>query len=319
VLKRKQIHKAGFLTLLLLNSCQENYTKYSFQDIIKAEVADREAQAKFGEILLDLINDKLRFDKVEDFKIKKYIVWKISKADSSNVSYLIGTIAAKDSPDIIQELQKLKIKTDFIFSQYAPDFELSAKKTINLKQAYSGNNNLIDSFNREEWKKLRRIFDNYNLSEEELNKLKASYLVQLLDILPIADSKNSIKSNDFLFNAETYLDFLAANLTNEQYLKVLKKRLKIIDSLAIKFSTDIEHYNNNDLNYFENFIKKESVDNPEYYQLIIQKQNDLIKDKLSETLNKNNSLIILNLLNIIGENGIISKLKSEGFDIKIFS
>ncbi|MBP1904534.1 uncharacterized protein YbaP (TraB family) [Paenibacillus turicensis] len=264
----------------------------------------------------------------------KGFFWKVEK-DGSEL-YLLGSIHVGN--DLLHPMRP-EINAAFAKSNNlvveinmdAPLNEQELEKIKNLKN-YPVNTNLANHIDADTYVKLQQIFKENGIPESEYGSSKAWWIyIQLYGLKMISDGYETGLSIDNYFlqkakvNDKSVLELeshysqyaMLSNFSDELAASLLKQRVESFYQPDNDIKPMIDAWVNGDDKFLvEDLVKMMAV--PEYYKGVIQDRNVGMIDKIVGYLedgSKNTYFIVVGASHMLGQDGIVTKLKEKGYTV----
>ena len=263
----------------------------------------------------------------------KSSVWKVSK--DSNHFYIAGTIHALSKSDyaLPKEYEEAYLNSELIVFE-ADTNKLSQKSfsyLINTKTRYKKNDSLDNYLDNDTKEKLIKYLSANNILYKNIKNLKPGILSIYLTSLELKKLKLTALGVDAYYS-------LKAKEDNKKikYLESIYKQLDFLSSMSKGYESEFVNYTLKDLkNIKKQFflmkkawrsgnmveLKRISLDPwvndfPILYEnLLIKRNKAWMKKILKMSKTKEVEFILFGALHLVGEEGILNKLKNKGFTI----
>ena len=263
----------------------------------------------------------------------KSSVWKVSK--DSNHFYIAGTIHALSKSDyaLPKEYEEAYLNSELIVFE-ADTNKLSQKSfsyLINTKTRYKKNDSLDNYLDNDTKEKLIKYLSANNILYKNIKNLKPGILSIYLTSLELKKLKLTALGVDAYYS-------LKAKEDNKKikYLESIYKQLDFLSSMSKGYENEFVNYTLKDLkNIKKQFflmkkawrsgniaeLKRISLDPwvndfPILYEnLLIKRNKAWMKKILKMSKTKEVEFILFGALHLVGEEGILNKLKNKGFTI----
>lgn len=263
----------------------------------------------------------------------KSSVWKVSK--DSNHFYIAGTIHALSKSDyaLPKEYEEAYLNSELIVFE-ADTNKLSQKSfsyLINTKTRYKKNDSLDNYLDNDTKEKLIKYLSANNILYKNIKNLKPGILSIYLTSLELKKLKLTALGVDAYYS-------LKAKEDNKKikYLESIYKQLDFLSSMSKGYESEFVNYTLKDLkNIKKQFflmkkawrsgnmveLKRISLDPwvndfPLLYEnLLIKRNKAWMKKILKMSKTKEVEFILFGALHLVGEEGILNKLKNKGFTI----
>ena len=268
-------------------------------------------------------------DKSQYNKDSNTLLWEISGNNLTAPSYLYGTFHLMCKEDIIisENLKKSISKSKFLYLEMDmddPANTFGALLYLNMK----GGKTLKDLYTAAEYSRVETFFkDSLKMGLAMLQKTKPNFLEAMFYplMMPckqmdgVEEELMSLakKENKEIKGLET-MAFQASVFDSIPYDEQAKDLLKMMDSFSVfkkEFTNMLNIYKSQKLNE----IEKSFADEPGF-----EKNKDLLLDnrnknwviQLKSIMQKDNVFIAVGAGHLVGENGLISLLRKEGYILK---
>lgn len=258
------------------------------------------------------------------------LLWEITIENSTNKSYLFGTIHSGDSR--LFPLDSMIYKSLLNSEVLALELDPSNMKNIKmLKKMLLKDQTLEDLYSKKNYKILKDFLnDSLNIAPLMVNNMQPIFIEQLIDQSFIKNEhdpidihlhKNALINNISIVGLETIdeqMNTLLSIETSNQAKNLITKvkefnrqeLLNDMDSLiAAYIKKDIELYLNKEL-------EKTKKDNEEFLENFIYSRNKTMSKRAVRIINENKTFIAVGAAHLYGENGMISLLKKEGLILR---
>lgn len=258
------------------------------------------------------------------------LLWEITIENSTNKSYLFGTIHSGDSR--LFPLDSMIYKSLLNSEVLALELDPSNMKNIKmLKKMLLKDQTLEDLYSKKNYKILKDFLnDSLNIAPLMVNNMQPIFIEQLIDQSFIKNEhdpidihlhKNALINNISIVGLETIdeqMNTLLSIETSNQAKNLITKvkefnrqeLLNDMDSLiAAYIKKDIELYLNKEL-------EKTKKDNEEFLENFIYSRNKTMSERAVRIINENKTFIAVGAAHLYGENGMISLLKKEGLILR---
>lgn len=258
------------------------------------------------------------------------LLWEITIENSTNKSYLFGTIHSGDSR--LFPLDSMIYKSLLNSEVLALELDPSNMKNIKmLKKMLLKDQTLEDLYSKKNYKILNDFLnDSLNIAPLMVNNMQPIFIEQLIDQSFIKNEhdpidihlhKNALINNISIVGLETIdeqMNTLLSIETSNQAKNLITKvkefnrqeLLNDMDSLiAAYIKKDIELYLNKEL-------EKTKKDNEEFLENFIYSRNKTMSKRAVRIINENKTFIAVGAAHLYGENGMISLLKKEGLILR---
>lgn len=258
------------------------------------------------------------------------LLWEITIENSTNKSYLFGTIHSGDSR--LFPLDSMIYKSLLNSEVLALELDPSNMKNIKmLKKMLLKDQTLEDLYSKKNYKILNDFLnDSLNIAPLMVNNMQPIFIEQLIDQSFIKNEhdpidihlhKNALINNISIVGLETIDEqmntLLSIEISNQAKNLITKVKefnrqelLNDMDSLiAAYIKKDIELYLNKEL-------EKTKKDNEEFLENFIYSRNKTMSKRAVRIINENKTFIAVGAAHLYGENGMISLLKKEGLILR---
>ncbi len=258
------------------------------------------------------------------------LLWEITIENSTNKSYLFGTIHSGDSR--LFPLDSMIYKSLLNSEVLALELDPSNMKNIKmLKKMLLKDQTLEDLYSKKNYKILKDFLnDSLNIAPLMVNNMQPIFIEQLIDQSFIKNEhdpidihlhKNALINNISIVGLETIDEqmntLLSIEISNQAKNLITKVKefnrqelLNDMDSLiAAYIKKDIELYLNKEL-------EKTKKDNEEFLENFIYSRNKTMSKRAVRIINENKTFIAVGAAHLYGENGMISLLKKEGLILR---
>lgn len=259
------------------------------------------------------------------------LLWEITGNGIKKPSYLFGTfhLMCKEdinfSPNLKQAISNssemyLEMKLD------DPANTLGALLFINMKEGKT----LKDLYATEEYQRVNNFFrDSLGTGLMLLERMKPNFLQALLYPKLMACKDRSGVEEELMKIAKTEkkeikgfetIAFQASVFDSIPYEDQAKDLLHMIDSIptySVYFSEMLNVYKKQELSKLESMFKDPQFNIDEKNQeVLLDKRNSNWVDQLKTVLPKTNVFIAVGAGHLVGEKGLISLLKKEGYELR---
>ena len=263
----------------------------------------------------------------------KSSVWKVSK--DSNHFYIAGTIHAlsKADYDLPKEYEEAYNNSSVIVFE-ADTNKLSQESfsyLINTKTRYKKNDSLDNYLDNDTKEKLKKYLSAKDIIYKNIKNLKPGILSIYLTSLELKKLKLTALGVDAYYS-------LKAKEDNKKikYLESIYKQLDFLSSMSKGYENEFVNYTLKDLENIKKqfFLMKKAwrvgdmvelkrisldpwvKDFPLLYEnLLIKRNKAWMKKILKMSKTKEVEFILFGALHLVGEEGILNKLKNKGFTI----
>jgi uncharacterized protein len=258
------------------------------------------------------------------------LLWEISGKNLKAPSYLFGTfhlICKDDIPVSAQLKETVKASTE-MYMELDMDDPATMMGGLML-MGMRGDTTLKKLYTEEEYKKVADFFnDSLHMPIGMLNGIKPFFLSAMLYpkmlscktvsgveevLMKIAkENKKEIKG------LET-MAFQAAVFDSIPYTIQAKELLKSIDSLAaykVYFDTMVQVYKSQQLDKIQEQFTKSEFGMQENQDILLDNRNKNWVQQLKVIMQKQSVFIAVGAGHLVGENGLISLLKKEGYTVR---
>jgi uncharacterized protein YbaP (TraB family) len=258
------------------------------------------------------------------------LLWEVSGNGLSKPSFLFGTfhLLCKQDIHFSEQLKKAFNYSDTVYMELDmddPSTMLSAMMYMNMK----GDTTLADLYTDKEYERLKNYFsDTLKMPLALLQKAKPYFLVALLyprmmncsspagveeELVKLAkENKKEIKG------LET-MQFQASVFDSIPYQWQAKELLKNIDSFSVnktEFETMLRFYKNQNLDSIKTMLGKSEFGSEKYDDLLLTNRNKKWVKKLNTIMKKESVFVAVGAGHLVGEHGLISLLKKQGYTVK---
>ena len=263
----------------------------------------------------------------------KSSVWKVSK--DSNHFYIAGTIHALSKSDyaLPKEYEEAYLNSELIVFE-ADTNKLSQKSfsyLINTKTRYKKNDSLDNYLDNDTKEKLKKYLSAKDIIYKNIKNLKPGILSIYLTSLELKKLKLTALGVDAYYS-------LKAKEDNKKikYLESIYKQLDFLSSMSKGYENEFVNYTLKDLENIKKqfFLMKKAwrvgdmvelkrisldpwvKDFPLLYEnLLIKRNKAWMKKILKMSKTKEIEFILFGALHLVGEEGILNKLKNKGFTL----
>ncbi|MBI9072424.1 MAG: TraB/GumN family protein [Melioribacteraceae bacterium] len=130
------------------------------------------------------------------------------------------------------------------------------------------------------------------------------------------------KSNIEIDGFESYEEILAATnkVDSNELENMLVEVLETRDQSTEKMEEMLLKWREGDLSYFEKFVEEHFSKYPTFYESVIKNRNLKIVNKMETFLTKKQNIFVtIGLEHLVGDENVISLLKSKGYEVKIIT
>lgn len=261
-----------------------------------------------------------------NFLAKRLMIWEVTKKESLTKSFIIGTISAdlnrfqhipKRLGDIFlrsDNYLRMGINETFLKGYLVDGFDKT--KNFNIKQHLSGS----------EWILLNLFMGRHNINENVLQYSKPAFLSFLFNYIPVGEeSIADFFIHDYIegtvgvneFDSLEVLDNLN-KINQDELIQMIKNKSTNLLGTIEQLKNNIRHYNENDLPFFDDLLYKEEKEYPEFYRITRKDPAKKMVNAILSNLDFYNNLYVINLLNVAGKDGILNKLKDNGYTITAY-
>lgn len=258
----------------------------------------------------------------------KGLLWKISKGNQKT-NYLYGTIHVSDAeittlPDPVH--RALQASAQFVM-EALPDTDQML--SLSEMMFFDDGQHLSEYIDMPIYNKTKEILAAYKLGPNEVSVMKpwAAFLMmnyppdqgEPLDLvlLTLAQQNGadvvgleSLKEQGEIFN----------QLTFDEQVKLLTDTVCHYDMVEEEFTKMKSLYLKHDLGGLYNYAQRYSMsDKPVYkklMQLLINDRNNSMVERMQPMLKKGNSFIAIGAMHLTGEEGVLSLLEKQGYQVK---
>lgn len=268
------------------------------------------------------------------FLYSKSLVWKIEKG--GDVIYVGGTIHILKKSDypLPKEFEKAYNKSDKIYfeTDLNASLEQDFQKKFLMKMHLKNGKKLSTVLSPTTYKSLKKFASNYNLKIENFEHFKPIMIIQTLTIAELQKIGVTMPGVDYYFNmralndgkkvgklesVDAQLTFLSDigkgnedNLVNKS-LDDFKKTSEVINDITASWK------NGDEKKLGEFFLKEMKDKYPKIYQnLLVNRNNNWLPIIKSMFGNEEKEFVLVGTAHLLGQDGIIEKLKKEGFKIQ---
>lgn len=258
------------------------------------------------------------------------LLWEISGKNLKNPSYLFGTFHLMCKEDIhfsanLQAAMKAADEVYFEMDLDDPANTLGALFLMNMKNGTS----LKDLYTEEEFVRLNNFFkDSLSMPMALLQKMKPLFLEALL-YPKLMDCKNmsgieqellamAQKDKKEIKGFET-MAFQASVFDSIPYKTQASSLLKTIDSLAtykVYFANMLEVYKTQQIDSIQNLFTESEYGQAENMDILLTKRNQNWVEQLQTILKTKSVFIAVGAAHLVGEEGLITLLRKEGYTLK---
>jgi uncharacterized protein YbaP (TraB family) len=258
------------------------------------------------------------------------LLWEVSGNGLKNPSFLFGTFHLLCQQDIhFSDALKTAMKqSDEIYMEMDmddPSTMLGGMLYMNMKN----DTTLENLYTPDEYKRVKNYFsDSLKMPIALLQRAKPYFLVALLyprmmncpspsgveeELVKIAkQDKKEIKG------LET-VQFQASVFDSIPYEWQAKELLKNIDSFSVykdQFTTMLGFYKNQQMDSLKTLMNKSEFGSDKYDDLLLNDRNKNWVKQLDTIMKRESVLVAVGAGHLIGENGLISLLKKEGYKVE---
>lgn len=266
----------------------------------------------------------------------KSSVWKIEKGN--DVIYVGGTIHILKKSDypLPKEFEKAYGKSDKIYFETDLNAPLQQdfQKKLLMKMQLENGKKLSTVLSATTYKRLKEFVSSYNLKIENFEQFKPIMVIQTLTMVELQRIGVNMPGVDYYFNmralndgkkvgkletVDAQLTFLSDmgkgnedNLVNKS-LDDFKKTGELVGDIT-------RFWKNGDEEKLGEFFLKEMKNKyPKVYQtLLVDRNNDWLPIIKSMFGNDEKEFVLVGTAHLLGQDGIIEKLKKEGYKIERF-
>ena len=258
------------------------------------------------------------------------LLWQVSGKYLKKPSYLFGTfhLLCKDDIKFSEQLKNSLRTADEVYMEMDmddPSTMLSGLLYMNMKDGKK----LKDLYTADEYKKVESYFsDSLGMPMMMFQSIKPYFLVAMLypkmmncntasgveeELMKLSkENKKEIKG------LET-MQFQASVFDSIPYEWQAKELLKNIDSFSIykkEFDTMILEYKDQQLSAMEKLLAKSEFGSDKYEDILLTKRNINWVDQLKSIMQKESVFVAVGAGHLVGEKGLISLLRKEGYTIE---
>ena len=260
-------------------------------------------------------------------------VWLVESAE--NRLFLAGTIhvlRASDYPlpgafeSAYKQSQILSFETD-IGGSSNPAFQMELMKAVTLSQ----NKTLQDFISPQTYAKLDSYFRENKLNLKQFSKFKPSMVAMTLTLLELKKlgaggqgvdqsyfnmAQRHNKTTIALETLQQQINFIA-NMGKGQEDMMMRQTLEDIDSLSTQFSLMVKSWREGDIKQMEElFIKPMKEDYETLYQeLLVQRNINWMPQIFDYLKTPQTEMVLVGSAHLIGEDGLLIKLKQAGYKV----
>ncbi len=258
------------------------------------------------------------------------LLWEISGKNLKQPSYLFGTFHLMCKEDInfsanLQAAMKAADEVYFEMDLDDPANTLGALFLMNMKEGTT----LKDLYTEEEFARLNNFFkDSLSMPVAMLQKMKPLFLEALL-YPKLMDCKNmsgieqellamAQKDKKEIKGFET-MAFQASVFDSISYKSQASSLLKTIDSLStykVYFARMLEVYKTQKIDSIQSLFSESEYGQAENMDILLTKRNQNWVEQLKEILKSKSVFIAVGAAHLVGEQGLITLLRKEGYTLK---
>ena len=262
-------------------------------------------------------------------------VWKISKGD--NYIYIGGTVHILKSSDFPLPLAFNKAYTDSDAIFFEIDLEKTKttefQKKILQTLTYDNGKNLKDYISNKTYKELDNYFKNNELQLKPMLAFKPSMAIMTIGMVELKKLGFSESGVDSFFyekatkdrkyigsleSIDTQINFLA-NIGEHNEDRFINYSLQDIKNIPLMMDSIKQSWLNGDIDKMNKEIllpMKEEF--PTMYNDLIVKRNNNWMPKIKRMFKiKNNELVLVGYLHLVGNDGLLQQLKNNGYKIEM--
>ncbi len=258
------------------------------------------------------------------------LLWEVSGNGLKSASYLFGTfhLMCKDDIHLSEQLKTAMSNSELLYLEMDmddPSILLGGFMMMNMKEGKK----LEDLYSPEDYEKLNVFFkDTLHMPVTMLQRTKPFFLAAMLypkmmpcksvsgveeELMKIAkQQKKEVKG------LET-LEFQAAVFDSIPYEEQAKELLKSIDSMStykLYFDKMIKVYKAQQLQEIENLFKDSEFGMENHQDILLNKRNKNWVTQLKTIMSAGSVFTAVGAGHLVGEEGLISLLKKEGYTLK---
>ncbi|MES2893836.1 MAG: TraB/GumN family protein [Bacteroidota bacterium] len=258
------------------------------------------------------------------------LLWEVSGNGLKSASYLFGTfhLMCKDDIHLSEQLKTAMSNSELLYLEMDmddPSILLGGFMMMNMKEGKK----LEDLYSPEDYEKLNVFFkDTLHMPLTMLQGTKPFFLAAMLypkmmpcksvsgveeELMKIAkQQKKEVKG------LET-LEFQAAVFDSIPYEEQAKELLKSIDSMStykLYFDKMIKVYKAQQLQEIENLFKDSEFGMENHQDILLNKRNKNWVTQLKTIMSAGSVFTAVGAGHLVGEEGLISLLKKEGYTLK---
>ncbi|MDG1841667.1 MAG: TraB/GumN family protein [Crocinitomicaceae bacterium] len=256
------------------------------------------------------------------------LLWKITGSEKNKISYLYGTIHMVKKEDFVikEKVKKAFNKCEVLALEVNLKMSLKTKMNLAMQTLLPKGKSVKDFISKEDFQLLSSYAkDSINLSDKKFKnylKLKPFFLSSIL----IKESLGKIKSYD-----EEFYKMSSKKKMRHIGLEKIEDQLRMVNQISFKeqgemmmhgitnnensFEKLVQAYLDEDLNLLSKLISNDSQNLKEFEYNFLVKRNQKWIPIIEKTIQKHNSFIAVGAGHLFGENGVISLLKKNGYEV----
>ncbi|MEO7047100.1 MAG: TraB/GumN family protein [Ferruginibacter sp.] len=258
------------------------------------------------------------------------VLWEISGNNLAKPSYLLGTfhLMCKDDIHFSDNLQKAIKNVDEVYFEMNLDDAsntLGAMFFMNMKEGKT----LKDLYSQEDYERLSNYFkDSLSMPITMMAKIKPSFLEafiypKLMPCKTLSGVEEELlkiaKADKKKINGFETIQFQASVFDSIPYEEQAKDLLKTIDSIDTykkSFDTMINVYKTQQISKIEAMFNDKDFGMADDRGVLLDDRNKNWVNQLKDILKKENVFIAVGCGHLVGDKGLISLLKKEGYTVK---
>ncbi|MEO5944957.1 MAG: TraB/GumN family protein [Ferruginibacter sp.] len=258
------------------------------------------------------------------------VLWEISGNNLAKPSYLLGTfhLMCKDDIHFSDNLQKAIKNVDEVYFEMNLDDAsntLGAMFFMNMKEGKT----LKDLYSQEDYERLSNYFkDSLSMPITMMAKIKPSFLEafiypKLMPCKTLSGVEEELlkiaKADKKKINGFETIQFQASIFDSIPYEEQAKDLLKTIDSIDTykkSFDTMISVYKTQQISKIEAMFNDKDFGMADDRGVLLDDRNKNWVNQLKDILKKENVFIAVGCGHLVGDKGLISLLKKEGYTVK---
>jgi uncharacterized protein len=258
------------------------------------------------------------------------LLWEVNGNGLKQNSYLFGTFHLMCKGDILisDQLKKAMSNASAVYMELDmddPAMMMGGMMMMNMK----GGKKLQELYTDEAYKKVSSYFkDSLHMPITFLERTKPYFLIAMLypKMMPCKTVsgveeelvKLAKRENKTINGLET-MQFQASVFDSIPYEKQASELLKSIDSLPAYskyFDTMVQVYKEQRLSQMENLFTQSEFGMEEHQDILLDKRNKNWVGLLKNIMNQQSVFVAVGAGHLVGKNGLIALLKSEGYTVR---